>query len=81
MYYCVIPGKTIPYIGMARKEPFTSDSPDPMTELGELWFEFGDTRAEAYFKITDEMVKLGLEKQVIFCGGGAGLPFTEEKQL
>ena len=71
MYYCVIQGRT-EYIAMAKKEPFTSDRPSPLTEPGDLWFEFGNTRAEAYFKITDKMIKLGFEKNVVFCGGGEG---------
>ena len=69
MYYCVIQGKS-EYIAMAKQEPFTSDNPDPLAEPGVLWVVIGNTRAEAYFKITDEMIELGLEKNVIFCGAG-----------
>ena len=71
VYYCVIHAKRLDgrWIGLAKLEPFTSDTPDPITEPGELWFEFGDTQAEAYWNITDEMVSLGHEKDVIFCDG------------
>lgn len=68
--YCVVPVTLKKYIGMAKEEPFTSDKPDPMTEPGALWFAFGDTSAEAYWNITDEMIRLGLEKDVIFCKAG-----------
>jgi len=70
VYYCVVPGRYAKFVAMAKLEPFTSDNPNPMTEPGDVWFELGETRAEAYWKITNEMIKLGLEKDVIFCGGG-----------
>jgi hypothetical protein len=45
-HYCAVRGKT-KWIALAKHEPFTSDNPDPITEPGDLWFEFGDTPEEA----------------------------------
>lgn len=70
VYYCVIPNEHGGFIGMAKTEPFTSAQPNPVTEPGDLWFEFGASSAQAFWKITDEMIRLGLEKDVILCDGG-----------
>lgn len=69
VYYCVIQGKS-KWVGMAKLEPFTRPDPNPITETGHVWFEMGKTRAEAYWKITDEMIRLGLERDVLFCEAG-----------
>jgi hypothetical protein len=46
-YYAVVQGKN-KFVGLAKKEPFTCENPDPIKESGELWFEFGDTPSEAF---------------------------------
>lgn len=53
MNFVVIPGKKKLYIGLAKKEAFTSKTPDPILEPGELWFEFGKTPEEALEKIVN----------------------------
>jgi hypothetical protein len=68
VYYCVVRGRT-KFIGMAKLEPFTSRYPNPILEPGDLWFATATTRGEAYWKITDEMIRLGYEKDVFFCQG------------
>lgn len=53
-YFSVIDSRTFPgevFIALAKREPFTSLNPDPMTEPGNLWFEFGPTPAEACEKL------------------------------
>jgi hypothetical protein len=49
-YYAVVQGKD-KFVGLAKKEPFTCENPDPIKESGELWFEFGDTPSEAFHAI------------------------------
>lgn len=49
-YYVVVQGQD-KFIGLAKKEPFTRENPDPIKEPGDLWFEFGDTPSEAFHAI------------------------------
>lgn len=70
MFYKVIPGETVRYIAMAKRVPFTSETPSPLTEPGDLWIQIGDTAAEALSHIQDDMIKQGLEKDVVLCDGG-----------
>lgn len=61
-YYAVVQGQD-KFIGLAKKEPFTSEKPDPVKEPGELWFEFGDTPSEAFHAIVSAqqgMQRIGL---------------------
>lgn len=42
------------WIAMAKREPFVCDG-HPVHEPGDLWFQFGDTEAEARAKIEAEV--------------------------
>ena len=57
MYYVVVKGQT-KYIAMAKEVPFTSDSPHPLYEPGELWFDIGSTPEKALANL-----KLSLQKE------------------
>lgn len=55
-YWQVFKGH-IRYLALAKKEPFIYFA-KPLSEPGELWFEFGPTAPEAYEKLRES---LGLE--------------------
>jgi hypothetical protein len=70
-YYAVVRGKD-KFVGLAKKEPFTCDNPDPIKEPGELWFEFGNTPNEAFHAIVSaqqlekDKVKEYLDSCIVF---------------
>jgi len=51
------------WIVFAKVAPFHEPF-DPLKEDGDLWFEFGNTEAEARSNISEEMIRLGLEVSV-----------------
>ena len=67
VYYCVVSAGHGLYVGMAKLAPFTSSEPNPILEPGPIWFANGHTRERAFCNITEEMVRLGIEKNVSLC--------------
>ena len=69
-YFSVVKGKT-KYCAMVKKEPFTCEHPNPVSEPGELWFEFGNTPEQALKKLKDELAK---EQSVAWQHFNKGIP-------
>lgn len=50
MYFSIVKGKS-KFIACAKEGEFVTNPVDPIKEPGKLWFEFGETKAEAFHKL------------------------------
>lgn len=53
-FFSVVWGKG-EFIAMMKREPFSCANPHPLTEPGDLWFEFGETEEQAFSKLRNEL--------------------------